>query len=258
MATLPTTHPNITEVIADIPLLRHRDTVSTPADQDDFVAKYEATNDHLSNNTVPEINTQKDEQNTLADWMETTATEVYNNAGEAASSASTALAASNNKGNWSALTGALNIPASVNHNGSIWVLNVNLADVTLSEPTAINTDWTSTGVSSADLDLKADKADPIFTGLITEEVSVSTLTLGATSSVQTYTAIGDFIIIDDLVDGEFVTMFAQSAGFTPTYPTITWLDSADGTTEPPIATITKVLYEKVNGVLYGTVQGYVL
>ena len=46
----------ITTTMSPIPLLKHRNTVVTLADQDEFVTKYEATNDHLSNNTVVEVN----------------------------------------------------------------------------------------------------------------------------------------------------------------------------------------------------------
>jgi len=42
--------------MSPIPLLKHRNTVVTLADQNEFVTKYEATNDHLSNNTVVEVN----------------------------------------------------------------------------------------------------------------------------------------------------------------------------------------------------------
>ena len=45
-----------------------------------------------------------------------------------------AVAAANFKGEWSTLTGALAIPASVSHNGSVWVLTQSLADVTSNEP----------------------------------------------------------------------------------------------------------------------------
>ena len=82
----------------------------------------------------------------------------------AESNASIAQGSANNKGNWSALTGALNIPASVNHNGNVYVLNVNLADVTLSEPTDINTDWTDVTIGLAELALKADISGASFTG----------------------------------------------------------------------------------------------
>ena len=59
----------------------------------------------------------------------------------AANSATAAAANANFVGNWGDLTGALNIPASVLHNGSIWQLLNDLADVTTSEPSDANSDW---------------------------------------------------------------------------------------------------------------------
>lgn len=47
-----------------------------------------------------------------------------------------AQAAANYKGVWSALTGALNIPASVFHNNNFWILTSNLANVATAEPGA--------------------------------------------------------------------------------------------------------------------------
>lgn len=58
------------------------------------------------------------------------------------SNATLAMATANNKGDWGVLTGVMNIPASVNHNSSIWVLNTNLGDITSSEPQIGNSDWT--------------------------------------------------------------------------------------------------------------------
>lgn len=55
--------------------------------------------------------------------------------------ASVALASANFKGNWSDLTGALNIPAAVRHSDANWILLEDLPDVTASEPSAGNTDW---------------------------------------------------------------------------------------------------------------------
>jgi hypothetical protein len=52
----------------------------------------------------------------------------------AADASAAAVAAANFKGEWSTLTGALAIPASVSHNGSVWVLTQSLADVTSNEP----------------------------------------------------------------------------------------------------------------------------
>ena len=91
-------------------------------------------------------------------------------------------------------------------------------------------------------------SNPVITGLITEQVSVSTLTLGATSSVQTYTATANFTIVDDLVDGEFVTFIVTNAGWTPTYPTMTWWEGA----EPTLGTTDKLFFEKIGSTLYGS------
>lgn len=58
----------------------------------------------------------------------------------AASSAAAAQTFSNFKGAWSSLTGALNMPASVYHNGDYWGLLNNLANVTTSQP-GVSADW---------------------------------------------------------------------------------------------------------------------
>lgn len=60
----------------------------------------------------------------------------------AADAADAALSAANFKGLWSSLTGALNKPACVKHNGRFWLLLNNLANVTTSEP-GVSADWTS-------------------------------------------------------------------------------------------------------------------
>lgn len=112
--------------------------------------------------------------------------------------------------------------------------------------------------TTASLALKANAANPAITGIIKEEVAVSTLTLGATSSVQTYTATADFTIVDDLESGESVTLILTNGGFTPTYPTITWWDNADGTTAPTLQTTDKIKFEKVGTTLYGSHIGSVL
>lgn len=58
----------------------------------------------------------------------------------AAAQVQLALDAAAMKGNWSALTGALNKPASVANGGKIWALLNNLADVTTSQP-GVTVDW---------------------------------------------------------------------------------------------------------------------
>ncbi len=62
-------------------------------------------------------------------------------ADRAEAAASTISAIGAYAGEWVNLIGALSIPASVGHAGSIWLLNGDLADVTLSEPSGPNTDW---------------------------------------------------------------------------------------------------------------------
>lgn len=49
-------------------------------------------------------------------------------------------ATANFKGNWSALTGPLTVPASVAHSGSYWMLLSNLADVTAATP-GVSASW---------------------------------------------------------------------------------------------------------------------
>lgn len=61
----------------------------------------------------------------------------------AASASEVAIGATNFKGLWSSLTGALAKPATVKHDGRFWLLLNNLADVTASEPSGSNADWTS-------------------------------------------------------------------------------------------------------------------
>lgn len=58
----------------------------------------------------------------------------------AAAQVNIAMSAANNKGNWSALTGVLNMPASVVHDSKVWALRSNLANVAASQP-GVSADW---------------------------------------------------------------------------------------------------------------------
>ena len=87
------------------------------------------------------------EYNSLSLYLDNLAIAVDEDAAEAAASAAAAassetiaLGAANFKGIWSNLSGALNIPASVEHEGAVYLLLNNLADVTLSEP-SVTSDW---------------------------------------------------------------------------------------------------------------------
>lgn len=101
-----------------------------------------------SDSWVADLQTWTDEVNALGTFVNDTAVDVDADATAAASSAtssenSATISASNAnfKGNYSALTGALNVPASVFHVNKFWQLLVDLADVTASTPSTANSDW---------------------------------------------------------------------------------------------------------------------
>ncbi len=79
--------------------------------------------------------------NNVANFVETQGNSAEASSTAAANSAATASGSANFKGNWSSLSGALSIPSSVQHSGSLWLLINNLADVTASEPSSGNSDW---------------------------------------------------------------------------------------------------------------------
>lgn len=95
-------------------------------------------------------------QQTFGTQLGAVATNVFNNATEAqgfatdaqnasidaAASEAIALGASNFKGMWSSLTGPLNRPASVKHNGQFWLLLADLPNVTTQEPSNASSVWT--------------------------------------------------------------------------------------------------------------------
>lgn len=77
----------------------------------------------------------------LADTTEGYRDEAALSASNAFTSAENAASTSGYMGLWSAQTGAASKPYSVGHEGGVWALNVDLADVTLSEPSNGNSDW---------------------------------------------------------------------------------------------------------------------
>lgn len=61
-----------------------------------------------------------------------------------------AFNAANFRGDWSALSGPLNLPASVRHNGRFWLLVANVADVTLAVP-GVSASWSPLDAASLPL-----------------------------------------------------------------------------------------------------------
>lgn len=95
---------------------------------------------------LPTFATEANALQTDVNTKQSTATTAANSATAAANTAldaaSVASASANFKGLWNTLTGTLNKPASVKHNGRFWLLLNNLADVTASEP-GVSADWTA-------------------------------------------------------------------------------------------------------------------
>lgn len=91
----------------------------------------------------------------VADSAKTNAEHSHAKAGESAASAQTAadrladvnsaasgaFAAANYKGEWSGLAGALNLPATVTHQGRLWYLKSNLANVATQPPALGSAYW---------------------------------------------------------------------------------------------------------------------
>lgn len=86
-------------------------------------------------NTVSgQMNTVAGEVNTNAATATTKASEASSSASDASDSADLAAASANMVGEWSALTGAKTVPLSVSHEGALWILIEDVADVTAAEP----------------------------------------------------------------------------------------------------------------------------
>jgi hypothetical protein len=99
------------------------------------------------------------EANALESAVDADATSAAANASSAASSALAATGSANFKGEWSTLSGALAIPASVSYSGKVWLLTASVSDVTAEVP-GVSTKWIQPGVSTG----KAAALSMIFGG----------------------------------------------------------------------------------------------
>ena len=132
MAITPTSPPSI----AELP--------PAPNSASDPVTEF----DTKANNTVAAQVSMIPQINEANDWVMNTADEVYSNALEAADSAENAktsqeavVSSANFKGEWSSLSGGINVPSSVYHNGAYWSLLFDLIDVQASEPSSLSANW---------------------------------------------------------------------------------------------------------------------
>lgn len=151
-----------------------------------------------------------------------TATNAANTATSAATTATnaanTATASSNYKGEWSTLSGALNIPASVSHNDSLWNLKVNLADVTLSEPTTANSDWMliNKPQPSGDIVGTTDTQTLSNKTIVKKTSVISTSTTAVRSTVYVLTADLILTLPTSPSVGDWVSVVNRSNTITPT------------------------------------------
>ena len=108
---------------------------------------------------VAALDTFVDEANALEEAVDANATSAAADAASAESSALAATGSANFKGEWSTLTGALAIPASVSHSGKVWILTATVSNVAAEVP-GTSTKWIQPGVSTG----KAAALSMIFGG----------------------------------------------------------------------------------------------
>ena len=113
----------------------------TRDDPDNFRSRADAFVDWQADTYPGEMDDFITEMNATVSAMNTSVSEVNDNTITTTNAKNVALAASNFKGSWDDLTGALSIPASVENDSDFWMLLTDLTDVTTSEPSASNSDW---------------------------------------------------------------------------------------------------------------------
>lgn len=94
----------------------------------------------IKGDAVAETQAIKTATEAVRDQAAGSAAAAADSAATASTRAAEAAASANFVGPWSSLSGPLNMPASVLHNGGTWRLLANLPDVTASEP-GVSADW---------------------------------------------------------------------------------------------------------------------
>ena len=119
-------------------------TPLSPPPQTNDPGNFDARADALLGAGLPLFVAEANALETNVNAREASATSAATTATAAATAAQAAqalaLALANYKGTWSALTGALAIPASVLHNGVFWSLTASLANVTTATP-GVSSSW---------------------------------------------------------------------------------------------------------------------
>lgn len=148
------------------------------------------------------------ETNALGDWMDNQVTTV------------TAIG-SGFVGDWSNQTGAASIPYSVTHNGAIWLLTANVADITAEEPSGSNTNWQSTEAikpQTVDVTVQVTNDAEYLAALATysrvdSDWSSNTSTL-VTINIATGMTLSTQLLIDNGQDMSHITITSTDATVT--------------------------------------------
>lgn len=129
--------------LAPTPVDAAPDVPNSGTSESTFDMQYEAFNTWEATKLRPQINALAQNVFENATDVEDLAGLTQNYAVTAADAATVSMSAANFKNLWSNLSGALNKPACVKHNGRFWLLLNNLANVAASEPGPSNPDWTA-------------------------------------------------------------------------------------------------------------------
>jgi len=200
----------ITQTISTFPTAPSRDQ-----DQTTFTTNAENHVIALSTN-VTEQNSLKDQLNTVISEINTDTSDIASQvtsaedaATSAAASATTASSTASNNGAWSALTGSLAAGQAVNHSDSVWVSNVSIADVTLSEPSEANSDWTEV---SATANVQWEPA-VITTETLTENTQVNIFaTSTAVDATLPLPVVGDYLVVaNDILSTQVVRFIVSGS-----------------------------------------------
>ena len=182
-------------------------------------ASYSATADAWAGDLdrwTNDLNTFGTEANAVGAQATADALTASNAQTSATASAITAAAVANFAGEWSTLTGALNVPASVLHDGIYWNLLTNLANVTTSEP-GVTGDW-----------------DQLFAGPL--------ISLTASGAITA----GDMLTINSNETASAITGSDQSAG-TPSAVTTSVSDKTIAVVAVPSTNVAVMFYSDVSG-----------
>lgn len=138
---------------------------------------------------------------------------------EAASSAAAVSGAANFKGLWSDLSGPLNMPATVKHNGRFWLLTRNVTAVQSEEP-GVSTAWTS---SSAEASVIEVSTNTVMQPGVIYGVTTANITLSLPATVEQ----GDVFSVDGGRAGarylfDWGAFTAKGEAFTEPMPVPAW------------------------------------